>query len=79
MQYIKDNLILYPNPANQELNISTEGLTIDKVAIYTLTGQQVYAIRSKSESIDISFLHPGMYIVEVAVEGRKFRRKLVVE
>ena len=78
-QYIRDNLILYPNPANQELNISAEGFIIDEVIIYTLTGQQVYAVRPKSETIDISTLPPGMYIVEVMVEGRKVMRKLLIE
>ena len=78
-QYIKDNPMLYPNPATQELHISVEGFTIDKVTIYTLTGKQVYAIRPESETIDISSLKPGMYIVEVTVEGSKVRKKLLVQ
>jgi hypothetical protein len=78
-QYITDNLLLYPNPANHELNISPEGFTIQEVTIYTLTGQQVFIVRPKSMTVDISILQPGMYIVEVMVEGRKVRRKLVVE
>jgi hypothetical protein len=78
-QYIKDYLILYPNPAYQELNISVEGLTIDELIIYTLTGQQVFAIRPESETIDISYLKPGMYIVEVNFESRKIRQKLLVQ
>jgi hypothetical protein len=78
-QYFKNNLFLYPNPASRELNISAEGYAIDEVIIYTLTGQQVFAIRPKSETIDISSLPPGMYIVEVMVEGKKVREKVVVE
>ena len=75
----KDDILIYPNPASLKLNISAEGIAIDEVEIYTLTGQQVFALRPKSESIDISPLQPGMYIVEVTVEGRKVREKLVVE
>ena len=78
-QYIKDNLIIYPNPAIHVLNIAVEGQTIDEVTIYTLTGQKVYVIKSEGENIDVSTLQSGMYIVEVTVEGRKVRRKLVVE
>jgi hypothetical protein len=73
------DLYIYPNPAKQELNISNEVLTIDEVIIYTLAGQKVIAIRPKSESIDISTLQPGMYIVEVTVEGKKLRQKLLVQ
>jgi hypothetical protein len=69
---------LFPNPASQKFNISAEGFTIEEIALYTLTGQQVYAIRSKPKSIDISNLPEGMYIVEVTLEGRKIRQKLLV-
>ena len=75
----EDNLIIYPNPAYQELNISAEGFTIDEVAIFSPTGQQVYTIRPKNTTIDISSLSPGIYIVEVMVEARQVRQKLVVK
>jgi hypothetical protein len=73
------HLMLYPNPACQELNISAEGFTIDELVIYTLAGQQIFDLRAKGETIDISALTPGMYIVEVMVEGKKIRQKLVVK
>jgi hypothetical protein len=75
---VKD-LLIYPNPARQELNISAEGYTIDDVSIYTLTGQKVLMIRPKGETIDISTLHTGMYIIEAMIDGRMVRRKLLVE
>jgi len=79
MKFSKDDIFIYPNPASQELNISAEGFNIDEVEIYTLTGQKVFNVTPKSETIDISPLPPGMYIVEVTVEVRKVRRKLLVE
>jgi len=36
-------------------------------------------VRPEDGTIDISHLQPGMYIVEVTVEGRKVRQKLLVE
>jgi hypothetical protein len=72
-------LSLFPNPAHQKLNISSAELNIDEVVVYALTGQQVFAIRPKSETIDISSLPRGMYIVEARVENRKVRQKLVIE
>jgi len=76
----KDYLSIFPNPAKHKVSISTDdGKEVDEVTIYTLTGQQVYVIIPESESIDISTLHPGMYIVEVTVEGRKVRQKLLVQ
>ena len=79
-QYIKDNLELYPNPASQELNIFTDdGREIGEVIIYTLTGQQIVKARSVNGKVDISHLQSGMYIVEVMIENRSFRQKLLVE
>ncbi len=77
--YVTNNLLLFPNPANQELNISVEGYSIDEVKIYTLTGQQVLRDIPVNGTIDISHLQPGMYIVEVVVANRKIRQKLLVE
>jgi hypothetical protein len=78
-EIITDDISMFPNPAHQEFNITVEGYIIDEVSIYTLTGQQVYRIRPKDKTIDISGLPSGMYIVEVMVEGRKVRRKLLVQ
>ena len=78
-QIIIDHLILYPNPAIQELNITVEGLALDEVAIYTVTGQRVLQKKPANGSVDISHLQAGMYIVEVSVENRKVRQKLLVQ
>jgi hypothetical protein len=72
-------LSLFPNPAIQDLKVSAEGFTIDKLVIYTLTGQPVMKTWQQGNSIDISFLPSGMYIVEVVIEGNKFREKLLVD
>ena len=77
--FIEGYLSLYPNPAHQELNISIDSHTIDEVKIYTLTGQQILQERPAGGTIDISHLQPGMYIVEVTIENRKLRQKLLVQ
>jgi len=73
------DISLYPNPAYQQLNISIEGYNIDDVTIYTLTGQQLMQERPVGETIEISHLQPGMYIVEVIIENTRFRKKLLVQ
>ena len=80
-EYYKSGYVsIYPNPAYQEVNISTDdGREVEEVCIYTLTGQQVLIDRPVNGTIDISALQPGMYIVEVAVENVKLREKLIVE
>lgn len=75
-----NELIVFPNPAHQKLNISAECCTVEKVTIFTLTGQQVLRERPVGGgTIDISHLQPGMYIVEVMCENTRIRQKLLVQ
>ena len=78
-QLIEDYLSLYPTPAHQDINISVEGKEIEEISIYTLTGQQVLQKRPVNGTIDISDLQPGMYIVEVTIENKRFRQKFLVQ
>ena len=79
--YIENlELYVFPNPAQQELHISTdESVKITEVCIYSLTGQQVLQERPVDGTINISHLQPGMYIVEVTVENTRLRKKLLIQ
>jgi len=72
-------LRIYPNPADKKLNIIAEGFNIKEVVIYSLTGQRTGMLRPENNTIDVSFLEPGLYIVEVMLDGRKVRQKLLVQ
>ncbi|WP_339611783.1 T9SS type A sorting domain-containing protein [uncultured Planktosalinus sp.] len=63
--YLLDNFVMYPNPANDTLKIKTNQLP-DYLIIYNKTGQVVLEKKweiDKTE-IDVSFLTSGIYIVE---------------
>ena len=78
-KYIRKNLVLYPNPAYHEFNISIDGNNIDELTIYTTTGKQVLRERLVKGTIDISALQAGMYIVEVTIENTRLWQKLLVQ
>lgn len=78
-EFSENDLLLYPNPARQRLNIIAGESTVDEIRIYSVAGQMVMHSRAENRSINISAFEPGMYIVEVTVEGRKVRRKLLVQ
>ncbi len=56
---------IYPNPANETLNISMEGMT--QVIIYNVAGQKVmvHNNHNNSATLNVSELNTGLYIVEV--------------
>ena len=76
---VESKFIIFPNPANRHLTISSkDGTTIEEVVIYNQTGQIVHQEKPVSNIIDISDLQPGMYIIEVVSGQRKLRKKLMI-
>ena len=74
------NILFWPNPASTQLLIECRsGQTIDEVIIYNQTGQIVLHQEPTNKSIDISHLHPGMYFVEVVVDEKRIRKKVIIE
>jgi hypothetical protein len=62
---VKNNFILYPNPATSSLNVKGDFDSNENVTIFNMLGQVVLkkAITSNDESIDISSLAKGIYSV----------------
>jgi hypothetical protein len=62
----KIGVMVYPNPAQNKLNIKTNG-TISLIKITDCNGKIVYS--GTSELIDISGLTPGTYLVQTQTEA----------
>ncbi len=74
-------IILYPNPANTTVNISSvEG--ISSIYISNVLGQNVYSqasLKTKKLEINISFLPKGIYYVRVETKNKIQTLKLIKE
>jgi len=76
----KDDYLLFPNPAGKAVTISGNNTTaIREILIYNQTGQKVQQVKPVNNTLDISKLRPGMYIVELVTDKVKVRKKLMVE
>lgn len=59
-------ITLYPNPAQNELNIRVKNdISISSMSIYNALGQLVLTSTNPTESIDVSSLKTGNYFVKV--------------
>ena len=79
IQYGNEPLI-YPNPANNKIEFSnnfTERIT--DLKIYNHLGQQIIHNKIIINSIDISELNQGIYIVEIKTINSRFIQKLIVQ
>ncbi len=75
----KSGISIYPNPAKDVLTISyNEGITIEKVLIYNQLGKKVFWEEFANNTVDISTLRQGMYVVELGSGDWKVRKKLIV-
>lgn len=78
---VEDNLFnvsIYPNPASNRLNISAAS-TIQNAEIYNVLGKKVMnvTINKTSESIDISNLASGVYMIKYNIENNVGTAKFI--
>lgn len=79
-----ESLRVYPNPANNSLNIDLSALnSLDgQLSVHNLMGQQVYGSSMDNNSqvlqLNTSEWPQGMYIVRLEVAGQALSRKVVI-
>ncbi|MCV9387003.1 glycosyl hydrolase [Reichenbachiella ulvae] len=71
-----DMLVIYPNPAREQVQI--KGLEYQSVALHDMTGRQVLAQQSTTQAIDISWLNPGQYLLLIRTDQAIVRRQLII-
>ena len=75
-----NDVSIFPNPVTNELFISNNSeIIISEVNIYNQLGQNVLHEQWPSNSIDVSMLRPGIYIIEIVVDKSLVRKKLIIE
>jgi len=76
---INNNVLLYPNPATDELNIQTDGPIFHSCIISNITGRQLltHDITGTTTTINVKMLPTGMYYVTLKGENGTVTRKFV--
>jgi hypothetical protein len=73
-----NKLVVYPNPANEVLNISvSNGAEVNNVNIYNVSGKLVNTAKVAANQINISDLNNGVYFIEILTENGKLTTKFV--
>ena len=68
---------LYPNPVSNNLFINASNHKIEKVMIYSITGALVKTVSISTESIDVSDLNSGNYLVKITTNQGSFFQKIL--
>ncbi|WP_369994785.1 Ig-like domain-containing protein [Winogradskyella sp.] len=79
---------VYPNPANNYVNVKLSGSDeLSRVHLYDITGKLIHSeiitnenlSMSTNKRIDVSMLRPGMYIIKMNDIDREITRKLIIK
>ena len=76
--YLEDQLVVYPNPANEVLKI--EGIQPGWYAnIFSIEGQMVLSkpFFSDKDQIDLSLIEAGNYVIVIHTDDHTYRKKIV--
>jgi len=80
-----ENILIYPNPASEVINIRLENTmeNLESVALYDVLGKSVLKtknIDSNQSAINVSALSKGVYLVEITTANQlKMTKKLIVK
>jgi len=74
-----DNILIYPNPANDLLNI--QGANGSTVSLMDMPGRVIYSkiIDADLETFDLQELPDGLYIVQITKENFTSRHKIILQ
>lgn len=76
------NTAIFPNPATNQISITTKNVSIQSVEIYDLMGtpvKQVNVNNNKSISLNISIFRPGIYNCKITTSTGVEYQKLMVQ
>ena len=76
-QELERSIQLYPNPVKDILSIKSKAIVISKVGIYSVLGKKINEVKSNFESIGISNLSNGLYIIRIFSDKGSITKRII--
>jgi hypothetical protein len=72
------DLVMYPNPVENVLNFTSSANISNKVAtIFDVNGKKILSSKLNNNSLDVSKLRSGFYIIRLEEKGKIINRKFI--
>jgi len=73
-----EGLNIFPNPANDVLNITSNSTADKNVQLFDLTGKKVLDVTTVSQ-VNVSTLKAGIYVAKINEAGKTDTRKVIIK
>jgi len=73
-----EGLNIFPNPANDILNITSNSTADKNVQLFDLTGKKVLDVTTVSQ-VNVSTLKSGIYVAKIKEAGKTATRKVIIK
>ena len=81
--FTKNNLTIYPNPANEYINVQLDNLSVDLESIYILNSVgEIVLMKSNMDSrenIDVSSMSAGLYTAYVVNNSKIIKENIIIQ
>jgi hypothetical protein len=74
---ISSDVIVYPNPTYDIVNINLPGYTSFEIKLYNEIGETVYQRTGNQPIVDLSGLSSGLYVLKIITSDRTFYEKIL--
>jgi len=76
----KTSIVLYPNPVNNILNISSEE-KIELISIYNITGKIIFEEKNSNNdyNINTSIFKNGIYLIKIKLNNKTLIKRFIVK
>jgi hypothetical protein len=79
-ELVRLDILLYPNPANHLVHLKpNEGTIIDSVELFDVSGKKIMINLSNNNTINVSNLSEGMYLLNIFTLNGHVSKKLIVK
>ncbi|AZA80221.1 T9SS C-terminal target domain-containing protein [Chryseobacterium sp. G0186] len=74
---IENQLVVYPNPTSDKVYI--KGEKVSEAEVYSMEGRKLNVILNRDQSIDVSHLPKGVYLLKLKIKNQITTKKLTVK
>jgi hypothetical protein len=83
-EYTIDNIQLYPNPTNGELNIQISNQLISdklQINIYDISGKIIHSttVSNNKINLDVNHLENGVYFLQINIDDKKYLKERFIK